>query len=191
MSKFYKLLNLPLIPDHLWPDINILNKNVEPLWHNQPRTAIKDNNIISQDQYARFEISKNLLEWVDKNIRDDYVNIGLSYMYDGSINLPHTDFTRDVTLIYLFDTGGSDVKTNFWKFKDGDTYQANGCTPTSYDDLELLDSVVLEPYLWTILESTVLHSVEGKTRPRISLQLGFNKDNTWVCDVLGVNNLSQ
>jgi len=185
MTQFIKFPDLPQIPKNLWPDLDILEKNIDPLWHNTPRKATKDSVTIWQDRYARFEITPDLQQWIDKHVRNDYINIGLSYMWDGSINLPHTDFTRDITLIYLFDTGGPNVKTVFYKFKNGDLYQANGCTPTNLDDLEELESVVIDEQCWAMVESTVLHSVEGKTRPRISLQLGFSKHNGWARGVMG------
>jgi len=185
MTRFVKFPELPSIPRQLWPDLDIIDKNVEPLWHNQPRSATRGGVTIWQDRYARFEISPELRAWVDSNIRDDYMNLGLSVMWGGEINLPHTDFTRDITLVYVFDAGGPEVKTTFYKFKNGALYQDNGCTPTDLDALEELESVILDEQCWAMLESTVLHSVEGKNRPRISLQLGFNKNNAWAREILG------
>jgi hypothetical protein len=185
MAQFVKFPDLPTVPKELWPDLNIINAGADPLWHNKPRCATKGDVVIAQDRYARFDISQELRAWADKNIRNDYVNIGLSVMWDGGINLPHTDFTRDITLTYVFKAGGSDVRTVFYKFKQGELYQGNGCTPTDLNELEELESVVLDEHCWAMLESTVLHSVEGKTQPRISLQLGFSKDNEWAREILG------
>jgi hypothetical protein len=185
MTTFVKFPNLPKIPENLWPDLDIIDKNTEPLWHNKPRSATRGDTTIHQDRYARFAISPELKSWVDANIRNDYVNIGISVMWAGEINLPHTDFTRDITLTHLFDTGGPAVKTVFYKIKNGNLYQDNGCTPTNLDDLEEIESVILDKQCWAMLESTVLHSVEDKIRPRISLQLGFNRDNAWAREILG------
>lgn len=188
MSNFYKALELPLIPTDLIPDLETLALgNVAPQWSNKPRSATLGNQHIDQDHYDRFDISVELQTWVDQNITNEYCNIGLSYMHSGPINLPHTDFTRDATMLYLFDTGGDNVETKFWRKKDDPIHHSNGLTPTTYNDLELLDSVVLKSNCWNILDALCLHSVEGKTRPRISLQLGFRRDSRWATHIFGDN----
>jgi hypothetical protein len=183
--KFYHSLDLPQIPEHLIPDLDLLYKDAEPLWASQHRTATRSGEVIAQDRYARFDISDELKAWVDTNISNDYYNIGLSYMYAGPINLPHTDFTRDVTLIYLFDTGGNNVETKFWKMAGKPLHHENCLQPPTYDDLELIDSVKLNSHCWNILDARCIHSVEGKIRPRISLQLGFKRDSAWASYVFG------
>jgi len=185
MSRFAKFPNLPQIPQHLWPNLDIPNANEERLWQAGPRTVIKNNHPVPQDQHARFAISPELKSWVDANIRNDYVNIGISYMWDGSAYLPHTDATRDIALIYVFETGGPDVRTVFYKFKNSDQlHQKNQCWPTDLDELEELESVIVGPQRWAVLDGLVIHSVEGRTGPRIGLQLGFSKDNEWARNIL-------
>jgi hypothetical protein len=106
-------------------------------------------------------------------------------MWDGSAYLPHTDATRDIALIYVFETGGPDVRTVFYKFKNSDQlHQKNQCWPTDLDELEELESVIVGPQRWAVLDGLVIHSVEGRTGPRIGLQLGFSKDNEWARNIL-------
>jgi len=179
MPRFVKFPNLPQIPQHLWPSLDMPNDQ-EPLWHSTPRSATQGNVTIHHDKYAKFEISPELKSWVDENICDSYMNIGLAFMFDGSTHLPHTDSTRDIAVLYVFDPGGDDVKTTFYKFKNSDElHQDNGCYPTSMDELEELEAVVLEKGNWVVLDSLVLHGVMNKTRPRITLQLGFDRHNSW------------
>ena len=181
--KLYEHLDLPTIPKHLMPDLDTLYKSIDPTFHNKFRTMTRGDEIIEQSGYARFDLDNNdeLKTWVDTNITDQYSNIGLSYMYDGPINLPHTDFTeRDATLIYLFDLGGDNVETKFWKLKGQDMLQPRCMQPASYNDMELLDTIVLKSHCWNLLNARVIHSVENKTRARVSLQLGFRQDSDWV-----------
>jgi hypothetical protein len=185
MPRFIKFPNLPQIPRHLWPDLDMPANGQEPLWHSTPRSATRGNDTIWHDQYAKFEISPELKSWVDTNICNSYMNIGLAFMFDGTTHLPHTDSTRDIAVLYVFDTGGDNVKTTFYKFKNSqEIHQENGCYPTSMDDLEEIEAVVLAQGTWSTLDSLVLHGVENKTRPRITLQLGFGRDNTWASDQL-------
>jgi len=186
MSRFVKFPDLPQIPQHLWPTLDMPTNGQEPLWHSTPRSATKGDATIWHDQYAKFEISPELKAWVDENICNDYMNIGLAFMFDGTTHLPHTDSTRDIALLYVFDTGGPDVRTVFYKFKNGDLHQKNGCYPTDLNELEELESVVLESGTWAVLDSLVLHGVENKIKPRITLQLGFSRDNEWACSILNI-----
>lgn len=194
MTRFVKLLDLPDLPRHLWPDIDQLTNNqVTPIWTNRPRTCTKDGEIIGHSRYSRFDISAELKSWVDTNITNEYVNIGLSYMWGEPVNLPHTDHTRDVTMLYLFDTGGPSVETKFWQRQGypihhentDENYNYNPQQPSTYDDLDLLYTEVLKPNRWYILDARCIHSIEGMTGSRISLQLGFLKGSTWAQQIFG------
>jgi hypothetical protein len=186
MTILYKQLDLPAVPENLIPSFDRFNYSA-PIWSNQPRTATRGQEIIEHSRYDRFEISNELKLWVDSNITTDYTNIGISHMWGNSINLPHTDHTRDVTMLYLFCTGGPAVETKFWQRrgypihhenKDA-TYQYNSDQPTTYDDLDLIDSIILPLNRWYILDACCIHSVESMTDSRISLQLGFLRHSPW------------
>jgi len=196
MSAFVKKLDLPHLPKNLCPDLTQLsNDQLNPQWINKPRTCTRNGESIGHSHYARFDISTDLKHWVDDNITNDYVNIGLSRMWGEPINLPHTDHTRDVTMMYLFDTGGSDVETKFWQRQGypihhentDKNYNYNPQQPSTYDDLDLLYTTVLEPNLWYILDARCIHSVEGMTGSRISLQLGFLKHSPWAQQIFGAD----
>ena len=194
MSRFVKHLDLPDLPRNLWPNLDhMINNQVTPLWTNRPRTCTRDGETVGHSHYSRFDISPELKHWVDTNITQDYVNIGLSYMWGEPINLPHTDHTRDVTMLYLFDTGGPAVETKFWQRRGfpihhentDKEYNYNPQQPTTYDDLDHLFTVVLDPGQWYILDARCIHSVEGMTGSRISLQLGFLKHSPWAQQIFG------
>jgi hypothetical protein len=194
MTTLYKKLNLPAVPENLIPDFDqLLSNQVAPIWSNQPRIATKDGQIVEHSRYDRYDISAELKSWVDNNITADYKNIGISCMWDASVNLPHTDHTRDATMIYLFHTGGDTVETKFWRrqgypihHENKDlTYQYNSSQPTTYDDLDLLDSIIVPANQWYILDACCIHSVEGMTDSRISLQLGFLRQSRWAQQIFG------
>lgn len=194
MITLHKKLNLPAVPENLIPNFDqLLSNQVAPIWSNQPRTATKDGQVVKHSRYDRYDISAELKSWVDNNITADYKNIGISCMWDASVNLPHTDHTRDATMIYLFHTGGDTVETKFWRrqgypihHENKDlTYQYNSSQPTTYDDLDLLDSIIVPANQWYILDACCIHSVEGMTDSRISLQLGFLRQSQWAQQIFG------
>ena len=194
MITLHKKLNLPAVPENLIPNFDqLLSNQVAPIWSNQPRTATKDGQVVKHSRYDRYDISAELKSWVDNNITADYKNIGISCMWDASVNLPHTDHTRDATMIYLFRTGGDTVETKFWRRKGypihhenkDPTYQYNSSQPTTYDDLDLLDSIIVPANQWYILDACCIHSVEGMSDSRISLQLGFLRQSRWAQQIFG------
>lgn len=194
MPSFVKKLELPDLPKNLWPDLDQLSNNqLTPQWTNKPRTCTKNGETIGHSYYARFDISTELKTWVDSNITNEYVNVGLSHMWGEPVNLPHTDHTRDVTMLYLFDTGGPSVETKFWQRQGfpihhentDKEYNYNPQQPLTYDDLDLLYTEVLEPNCWYILDARCIHSVEGMISSRISLQLGFLKGSPWARQIFG------
>jgi hypothetical protein len=194
MTILHKKLNLPAVPENLIPDFDqLLSNEVLPIWSNRPMTATRGTEIVKHSRYDRYDISAELKSWVDSNITADYRNIGISCMWDASVNLPHTDHTRDVTMIYLFRTGGGAVETKFWQRRGypihhenkDPTYQYNSSQPTTYDDLDLLDSITVPANQWYILDARCIHSVEGMTDSRISLQLGFLRQSPWAQQIFG------
>lgn len=194
MTALHKKLNLPAVPENLIPNFDrLLSNEVPPIWSNRPRTATKNGQTVEHSRYDRYDISAELKSWVDNNITADYKNIGISCMWGASVNLPHTDHTRDATMIYLFHTGGEAVETKFWQRKGypihhenkDPTYQYNSSQPTTYDDLDLLDSIIVPANQWYILDACCIHSVEGMTDSRISLQLGFLRQSAWAQQIFG------
>ena len=101
----------------------------------------------------------------------------------GGVAIPHTDRTRNWTLVWLTDTGGTDVSTVFWQEQGHDIDRPPGYYPNSYNDLIELETHVLESNRWILLNAKVIHSVENLQGIRKSIQIGFwdNADfvNTW------------
>lgn len=203
MTKLYQVLdNLPSLPDvfvqeaiTVWKDPN--KKRVQrgkvadysphdsvgnQRWPTE-NTVLKNGVAVEHRTNYRYELSDELHTWVHNNIASTFMDIGLS-INDGSgvvsnLTMPHTDFSRDYTLMYVLDTGGPDVRTTFWKEHNQNLRRENWHYPSNYDDLEYIDHLVIQTRKWTLLNARVLHSIENLESTRLSLQVAFHKDHPW------------
>lgn len=180
MSEFVYYPNLPLIPQHLLDNIDQCLET-PGLKTAVDRICIKDGLPIPTHHYERHPVPENLVDWVRNNIADDFVDVGLaSYGGAGQIGLPHIDRTRDWTLIYFLDLGGSDVDTIFWQQQGHDVFRPVETVIYSYDDLVELEKHRFQLNRWVLLNARCLHSMSEFSRPRKSIQVGFWNDSLGV-----------
>ena len=204
MTKLYQVLDyLPELPDEfvqeairVWKDPN--KKRVQrgkvneytphdsignQRWPNETTIKRGDEQIEHRTNY-RYELSEDFHQWVRDNIAKEFMDIGVSINgYNGTssnLTMPHTDFSRDYTLMYVLDPGGPDVRTIYWKEKGCDLRRPNWHYPSSYDDLEYVDHVVIQTRRWTLLNARVIHSIENLESTRLSLQVAFHNSHPWV-----------
>jgi len=120
-----------------------------------------------------------LVEWAKQNISPEFHAIGLNRQgtVTGGVAIPHTDRTRNWTLMWITDTGGANVSTVFWQERGYEIDRDPGYYPKSYNDLIELKSYVLQPNRWVLLNAKAIHSVENLQHTRESVQIGF-WDNT-------------
>lgn len=178
--KYYHRLDFPQIPADLEPPLLSVDQ-LQPIWsNNHLRSKYAE---IKQAAYDRCSVSTELEQWIRLNCRDDFVNVGLTYSYDSKTMFPHTDITRRFTLLYPLATGGDSVETRWYQQQGQPLYRKSLVTLYTYDELTLLESVVFQPRVWYILDAGILHSVEGMTEPRVTIQVGFNEDSTWAMDL--------
>lgn len=150
------------------------------------RSATKDGVSIPNASYQRHPVNEKITNWIKQNIASDYTDFGISFHgKTGSIALPHTDKTRNWTLMWLLDEGGPEVDTVYWQEENypvirnthplgPDSYDVHWAAPTSYDNLKEVGRVRLKCGRWHLITTQALHSVEGITAgPRKSLQIGF------------------
>ena len=134
---------------------------------------------------TRHSINPKLAEWVKQNISQEFHAIGLNCQGTprGGVAIPHTDRTRNWTLMWIIDAGGDNVSTVFWQERGFDIVRDPGYYPKSYNDLIELESHVLPTKRWLLLDARTIHSVENLQSIRKSIQIGFwdNTDfiNTW------------
>ena len=75
--------------------------------------------------------------------------------------------------MWVIDTGGPDVKTVFWQERNCPVKREPGYYPSSYDDLQELESHVFEPNCWILIDGNIIHSVENLQHIRKSVQISF------------------
>jgi hypothetical protein len=171
--KFAYFPDLPDLPD--WP----LNPTIESHY----RSLITNTeNSSSHDRWAvRYNIDQKIVDWVKENIDPDFDSIGLNHHRASTTsNIKHVDRTRNWILTWILDTGGDDVHTVFWKEKGSELERDPGCySPTTHDMVEV-DRLLLKPRQWTLLNGTVIHSVENIQSTRKSIQIGFWNDSPFV-----------
>lgn len=92
---------------------------------------------------------------------------------DAPIHGPHVDFRRRYNMVYILDAGGDNVRTVWYKERGHPIERLHAAGPEgksywvkNYTDLEVIDDVVLEPGIWYLLNTKIIHSVENITGNR-------------------------
>lgn len=190
----YCYLNLPSLPKSVIDDAFIsLEKReresrLNPNLHNLPgNKEYRDLEIeyVDGKKYRghlayRYWISEEFEDWVREHFRQDPKGCGINIIErQGPFFAPHVDANRSFSIHYLLDTGSdNDVYTVWWKEKGKDVYRPDlknnwniKDAIQNYADIEEIDRVNLKKQSWTCINTDILHSVEGLTRPRISIQI--------------------
>lgn len=200
---YFTYLNLPLIPTHLEEKIlEIVNTNNYHLEKNRNELNISagqevldaissieinyENSLgfpLSEawnhfEELAHFdflEVNQDLNDWARSNIDKNVAHVSIQAMYGGTAITPHIDEMRTRALNYVISTGGQS-KTCFYKPKK----QFNHLTiyPQtifSFDRLDLIEEICIEPYRWHRIDVSTIHSVQNldPAQKRISLSLSF------------------
>lgn len=142
------------------------------------RHVNKDGVIIPNAWYERYPVGEKVSDWINKNIASDYTDIGMSlHGAPGCVStaLPHTDKTRNWTLMWILDEGGPEVDTVHWQEKNQPVIRSSDLpTPPSYDNLVEISRKRFKRGEWILLSAHVIHSLEGVSAgPRVALQIGF------------------
>ena len=134
--KYVRYLNFPQLPDYILQKINF---NFDQYESKSP-----GRNYVWTDSF-----NQEIDEWCKQNICEDMY--WAFQIITGELPM-HQDKGTKVKMIYLLDTGGPDVYTEFY----------------SDDQTTLLQSVKLELHRWHIMKVDVFHRVtgveSGKTR---------------------------
>ena len=172
---FYKYINYPKLPQEL-EDMCLDLDNLEPnkRWPqaNNLEAVRVDYPVENFSKYRQFEVPKEVIRWLIENqiITREIKAAKVQVMYDGLKTYPHFDYPRTIATNYILTE--STATTCFYKHKMNPEL-----TPThphqivSPNDIELVDSVVLEHHRWHQLDVTKIHSVENITVPRVALTL--------------------
>jgi hypothetical protein len=101
--------------------------------------------------------------------------VGIRYQYGTPAQASHgahSDATRNYALLYTIDPG--DGYLQFWKDPVQDLELDRGYLVHDYDNLIKLDRVETPIDTWYLVNGQIIHSVEGLTRTRITLQINLN-----------------
>jgi hypothetical protein len=152
--SFIKKLFLPRIPDELIPNIYQSITNGTDMTYDGPNIRLKEE---FGSYYGWYKPSDDVQQWFSTNITPE-IYFGIQVIKE---RMPiHRDFgptpesMTELKFNYILDTGGDNVVTNY------------------YDkDKNLIQSYILEPHIWYILNVRELHNVDNIElgRSRISI----------------------
>lgn len=188
----YRILEHDLkLPDYILDEVNYYNNNSfsdknEESYKKFNYTGYVDR-ILTQNgkQYPstksdRTPLNNQSQQWIKTNICKEFTECSYSATFPTSQSHgPHTDVTRLWLLMYIFDSGGENVKNYFWKQKGQDLLRPENkpAIVCDYSDLELIETVQFPVRTWIVFNTKVIHSVENIERARISIQVGLNDLN--------------
>jgi hypothetical protein len=185
--KYLEYLDqLPTIPVELIQELKDYVEQQQVQFVSPDRHLVDGDKKIENILYKRWTLPDNLLHWISENISNKYDAIGFQIhdvsVRGGTDHLPHTDsFPRKFVLNYNIQTGGDNVITSFYQEKGQPLHRDHLTRPASLDDLELLESTVVEPFRWHLLDALVVHGVKGIESKRMALSIGFNSENPKAC----------
>lgn len=139
------------------------------------RTLVKDGKeIVNAFNHSIFLDSESIA-WAREFICQEVIDFRVVFTRPGlGSSGPHTDGTRTRTLIYLLQTGGPDHATIFYQEKGSATLvHPPAYRVDDYSKLEVVHVVKLDQFKWTLLNATILHSVENISAGRLSLQISL------------------
>jgi hypothetical protein len=185
----YRILNnLPDVPEiyieqalekkkHLLG--NKLNDNL-PNWYKDRKLIINGKEESTTHQQTA-DVDNSFTKWCIDHIhpRGFDCQVSMTDHTKGTHWGPHTDLTREFTLIYLLESGGPGAETVFY-FEPGKLIRRTGFQEVcnDYDKLIVLERNKFPLYKWVIIDAMVLHGVENIQSPRISFQISAN-DNPY------------
>lgn len=186
--QFYKLLpDLPKPPKELIekidmvyrPDINLFEPEKQDYlaidrrddWHDQSYQWIKP---MASNKNIRYRFNEEYTQWVKDNIIDTFEENNSGVMFFDHPQLAHTDTTRNFVLLYNVETGGPDARLCFYQEEGYSIVRERGLAVSS-NQLIRLKSIVGPHNCWYILNTQVIHGIEGITSRRTNFQVSFNE----------------
>ena len=141
----------------------------------------RNGEIIPNAVCTRHEIDSTAEQWARDHISTEFINIGYNlHGSPGGTAVPHTDRTRDWTLMWIVDTGGAQVSTVFWQEPNQPVERGPKYYAPTYDNLIELERHIFSVNQWILINAKVIHSIENLQTVRKSIQLGFDKKSSFV-----------
>ena len=184
MFTYRILKNLPDVPGHfieqaLEKKKLLFTDKVEdnlPNWYKN-RKLIVDGKEESTAHQETSNLNNDFTIWCKENIHPEGFDcqVSMTNNQKGKHWGPHTDLTREFTIIYLLEPGGPDAETVFY-LEPGKPVRRTGFQEVcnDYSKLIVLERNKFPLRKWVILDAMILHGVENLTAPRISFQISAN-----------------
>ena len=196
MFTWLPMNHLPQVPDHLVQvaenliqqnpsgDGEYFVKNVKDLEQYWKRRLTGDGRDLPSRTQRSLPMPQEWHTWVQQNIVKEYIETSVRVSEgQGNIHGAHCDFRRKWKLYYLLNRGGDDATTCFYQQKGHNAVRdeiTNNDTSmisvNNYDELTVIDRVKWPMRRWVLLNTMVLHGVEGVTGPRNNLTISIAPD---------------
>lgn len=153
---------------------NVMNDHGDAFTH---RPLYKDGNVYTNSFNWSTYMNDQSLAWAKKHVTDVTKDIRSVNTTPGRFrNGPHTDRSRNYTLMYLLEAGGPDHETVFYKeCGQKDLVRPRATHVDDYTKVEKIASFRLEVNRWNLVQGLVLHSIENIPEGRFSIQLSLDE----------------
>jgi hypothetical protein len=141
-------------------------------WKDQEYNWIKP---MASNNNVRYRFNGEYTQWVKENIVKEFSEHNSGVMFFDEEQLPHTDTTREYVLLYNIETGGDNVSLSFWQEQGYDIKRNRGLAVQRGSHLKLLEKLPGPFNCWYLMDTQVLHSVEGMSSRRVNFQISFNE----------------
>lgn len=179
MILFQYLDDLPAVPDHLVAKV-LDSLDSMPVDHAvPPRAVLIGDKQVENITYNRHRAIDPLTQWIHQHISSQYISFGVQVQTpkpDSNTHFPHTDtLPRIWALNYNLDPGGDSAITSWYQQRGHPVVRPGSYKPCDIAQLDVLESVQIQPHKWHLFNTQVLHAVANIHRPRIAITLGFEK----------------
>jgi hypothetical protein len=182
--SYYYDIKLPQLPDYIiqecYGTIGQENSRWDVTKYNRLSTSSGE---VNGATYKRYDATQLIVDWV-QSVTSIKFNVGpkvgiqIFQPYLSSTTYsPHTDGQRgDIIVNYLLEEGGDNVETLWYIQQDKPLVREPGINLLSFEDLAEVHKMKFNQGQWFAINGRILHTVVGITKPRISLSVGFTKE---------------
>jgi hypothetical protein len=190
---YYAELNFPSIPKELLVDpfecvTNQEAPDVRSSRYRYIEQYVRNGQQVNPCSYWVTGVrSASLSSWLRTNIPGTKAANRFCYQHayhkTGGCHIVHSDIARNYAINYMIELGGDDAWTSWYRekgqpvkrqSKQGGGYNASSIS--SYDNLELLNTVKFEQGKWYIMATDILHDVSNIIGLRKSITINVPKN---------------
>ena len=165
-----EFLDLPVVPQDLIDQLTV----GDMIGTYPSRTCQRNQQPFDVSDGVYYKATADITDWVQNNLDVDLDFVGIRYQHGSlskSAHGPHSDATRSWALLYTIDN--ADGKINFWQEKNQPLERDRAVLINDYNLLEHLAEYETPNGVWYLVNGQVIHSVEGLTRTRRTLQVNL------------------